>query len=239
MSFLLTDDQVAQYHRDGFLVLPALFSTSEIDKLYRVALADEVIRKHSYELKDQAGKNTRLALWFTPGNDIYGMLSRTERIVRQVELLLDGYSPVCHFHSKLMQKEPRSGGSWEWHQDFGYWHKNEFLFPDQMLSVMVAISDAHKDNGCLQVIKGSHKMGRIDHGLAGEQVTAFQHYVDLSLKSMELVYVELKAGDTLFFHSNTLHRSEANLSDHARWSMISCYNRQSNKPYNESSVSCI
>ena len=82
-------------------------------------------------------------------------------------------------------------------------------------------------------------MGRIDHGLSGEQVTAFQHYVDLSLKSMELVYVELKAGDTLFFHSNTLHRSEANLSDHARWSMISCYNRQSNKPYNESSVSCV
>jgi phytanoyl-CoA hydroxylase len=43
----------------------------------------------------------------------------------------------------------------------------------------------------------------------------------------------------LFFHPNLLHRSEANLSDNARWSMISCYNRQSNKPYNESSLSCI
>jgi ectoine hydroxylase-related dioxygenase (phytanoyl-CoA dioxygenase family) len=56
---------------------------------------------------------------------------------------------------------------------------------------------------------------------------------------MELVYVELNPGDTLFFHSNLLHRSEANLSDSARWSLISCYNRQSNIPYNEKTTSCI
>ena len=28
-----------------------------------------------------------------------------------------------------MQKEPKVGGAWEWHQDYGYWYKNEFLFP--------------------------------------------------------------------------------------------------------------
>jgi phytanoyl-CoA hydroxylase len=59
--------------------------------------------------------------------------------------------------------------------------------------------------------------------------------VDLALKTMPLIYVELKAGDALFFHSNILHRSEANLSDTARWSLISCYNRSSNVPYNEPS----
>jgi ectoine hydroxylase-related dioxygenase (phytanoyl-CoA dioxygenase family) len=54
---------------------------------------------------------------------------------------------------------------------------------------------------------------------------------------MELVYVEIKAGDALFFHSNLLHRSEANLSDNSRWSLISCYNRSANTPYNEPSNS--
>ena len=49
--------------------------------------------------------------------------------------------------------------------------------------------------------------------------------------------MELKAGDVLFFHSNILHRSEANLSDKPRWSMISCYNRQSNIGYNDSASS--
>jgi ectoine hydroxylase-related dioxygenase (phytanoyl-CoA dioxygenase family) len=116
-------------------------------------------------------------------------------------------------------------------------NKNEFLFPDQMMSVMVSITDATKENGCIQVIRGSHKMGRIEHGFSGEQVGASQHYVDLALKTMDLVYVEIKAGDALFFHSNLLHRSEANLSEKARWSIISVYNRAANIPYNEPSQS--
>ncbi|MEP7254003.1 MAG: phytanoyl-CoA dioxygenase family protein, partial [Ginsengibacter sp.] len=78
---------------------------------------------------------------------------------------------------------------------------------------------------------------RIEHGFAGEQVGASQHYVDLALKTLELVYVEISAGDALFFHSNLLHRSEANLSDGPRWSLISVYNRSGNVPYNEPSKS--
>ena len=54
--------------------------------------------------------------------------------------------------------------------------------------------------------------------------------VDLALKTMDLVYVEINAGDALFFHSNLLHRSEGNLSDNSRWSLISCYNRRANIP---------
>ena len=82
-------------------------------------------------------------------------------------------------------------------------------------------------------------MGRIEHGFSGEQVGASQHYVDLALKTMELVYVELQPGDALFFHPNLLHRSEANLSDKSRWSLISVYNRAANVPYNEPSGSSI
>lgn len=237
--YTLSDEQIAQYHQDGYLIVSELFSSEEINRLYRVAIDDVAISRNSYDLNDQSGKKTKLALWFTPGNDMYGLLTRSERIVQSVDKLLDSSSPVCHFHSKLMQKEPRVGGAWEWHQDYGYWYKNEFLLPDQMFSVMVAITEATKENGCLQVIKGSHKMGRVEHGFAGEQVGASQRYVDLALKTMELVYVELKPGDTLFFHSNLLHRSEANLSEKARWSLISCYNRQSNVPYNEPSTSCV
>jgi hypothetical protein len=61
--------------------------------------------------------------------------------------------------------------------------------------------------------------------------------VDLALKTLPHVYVELEPGDALFFHSNILHRSEANESDRPRWSLISCYNRSSNPPYNEPSGS--
>jgi phytanoyl-CoA hydroxylase len=235
--FNLSSQQAADYKRDGYLIVRNFLSSDEVKKLYAIAMEDELMGKHSFDLNDQAGKKTKLALWYNPGNDAYGLLSKSERMIGSVNELLDGDEPVCHFHSKLMQKEPRVGGAWEWHQDYGYWYKNEFLLPEQMMSVMIAITDANQENGCLQVIKGSHKMGRIEHGFAGEQVGASQHYVDLALKTMELVYVELKAGDALLFHSNLLHRSEANLSETSRWSLISCYNRRSNVPYNEPSHS--
>src|ERR1700744_4750325 len=227
--------QIGDYNRDGYLLVKGFCSKAETDKLYKTAIEDEAMSKNALDLNDLSGKKTRLSLWFTPGNDVFGYLTRSEKIVSSVAQLLDSEASVCHFHSKLMQKEPKVGGAWEWHQDYGYWYKNQFLFPDQLLSVMVAITAANKENGCLQVIKGSHKMGRVEHGFSGEQVGASQRFVSLALETMEHIFVELKAGDALFFHSNLLHRSEANTSDNARWSLISCYNRETNIGYNESS----
>ncbi|MGN6603970.1 MAG: phytanoyl-CoA dioxygenase family protein [Ginsengibacter sp.] len=236
-GFKLIPQQIESYHNDGFVIIKDFLKKEEVSKLYSIAIGDENLRRHAFDLNDQSGKKTKLTLWYKPGNDAYGLLTKSERMINSVNQLMDGDTPVCHFHSKLMQKEPKVGGAWEWHQDYGYWYKNEFLFPDQMMSVMVAITEANKENGCLQVIRGSHKMGRIEHGFAGEQVGASQHYVDLALKTMELIYVELQPGDALFFHSNLLHRSEANLSEKPRWSLITVYNRQLNIPYNEPSQS--
>ena len=233
----LTSAQIEQYNQDGYLIIEGFLNQEEVSKLYQIAIDDKTMSKNAINVNDSTGKRSKLSLWYKPGDDVYGLLTRSESLVNSVDKLLDGDVAVCHFHSKLMQKEPKVGGAWEWHQDYGYWYKNEFLLPDQMMSVMVAITDANTENGCLQVIKGTHKMGRVEHGFAGEQVGASQRYVDLALQTMELIFVELKAGDVLFFHSNLLHRSEANLSDKARWSMISCYNRASNIGHNNATSS--
>lgn len=236
-SFSLNASQIADYNRDGYIVVKNLFSAEEVGKLYHTALENSVMQKNAMDLNDQTGKKTKLSLWFTPGDDVFGYLIRSERMVNSVRRLLQEESPVCHFHTKLMQKEPKVGGAWEWHQDYGYWYKNQFIFPNQLMSVMIALTPANKENGCLQVIKGSHKMGRVNHGFAGEQVGADMEMVNHALKTMELIYCELEPGDALFFHSNLMHRSEANLSDHPRWSLISCYNSQSNIAYAETSTS--
>lgn len=237
MSFSLTSAQIDTYDRDGYLVLKNFFSKDEVDKMYHTALADDAMRKNALDLNDQTGKKTKLSLWFTPGNDVFGYMTRSERMINAIKPLLDSEAPICHFHSKLMQKEPRVGGAWEWHQDYGYWYKNQFLFPDQLISVMVALTEANKANGCLQVIKGSHKLGRVNHGFAGEQVGADMVMVNNALQTMPLIYCELGPGDALVFHSNLLHRSEANLSERPRWSIISCYSSQSNLAYAETSTS--
>ena len=233
----LSAQQVSDFHRDGYLLIKKFCPQKETEKLYSVAVDDSAMSKHALDVNDKTGKKSRLSLWFTPGNDVFGYLTRSEKMVSRVAQLLDSNAPVCHFHSKLMQKEPRVGGAWEWHQDYGYWYKNQFLFPDRLISVMVALTVANKENGCLQVIKGSHKLGRVNHGFAGEQVGADLVMVNNALKTMELIYCELEPGDALFFHSNLLHRSEANLSEYPRWSIISCYSSQDNLAYNETSTS--
>jgi ectoine hydroxylase-related dioxygenase (phytanoyl-CoA dioxygenase family) len=237
MAKILSNDEVNAFHKDGYVIVHNFFTEEEIDKLYTTAIADTVVKENAMDLNDQSGKKTKLTLWFNPGNDIYSLLIRSKRLVASVAKLLDSDSPVCHFHTKLMQKEPKVGGAWEWHQDYGYWYKNQFLLPDQLTSVMIALTEANKANGCLQVIKGSHKLGRVNHGFAGEQVGADMVMVEHALKTMEHVYVEIQPGDALFFHSNILHRSEANTSDKPRWSIISCYNSLSNPAYNDESTS--
>ena len=235
--YKLTDRDIEQFNDQGYLLIKGFFSKEETDKMYGEAIADDAMQKNALDVNDKSGKKSRLSLWFTPGDDVFGYMTRSARMVNAVSKLLGTGTPVCHFHSKLMQKEPKVGGAWEWHQDYGYWYKNQFMFPDQLISVMVALTPANKENGCLQVIKGSHKLGRVNHGFAGEQVGADMVMVNNALKTMELVYSELQPGDALFFHSNLLHRSEANLSDYPRWSIISCYSLQSNLAYNETSTS--
>lgn len=233
----LTPQQIESFHKDGYVIVKNFLVANAVEKFYGTAIEDNVMENNAINVTDQTGKNSKLSLWFTPGNDVFGYLTRSERLVNSVAALLDSDAPVCHYHSKLMQKEPKVGGAWEWHQDYGYWYKNQFMFPDQLISVMVALTPANKQNGCLQVIKGSHKLGRINHGFAGEQVGADMVMVNNALKTMDLVFVEIEPGDALFFHSNILHRSEANLSDHPRWSIICCYASQSNLAYNENSTS--
>lgn len=237
MAYRLNASDVDNFRKDGYVIVKGFFARDEIEKLYTIATNDHIVKDNAANVTDSSGKSSKLTLWFTPGEDVYSIMLRSERMVDAASKLLDSESPVCHFHTKLMQKEPRVGGAWEWHQDYGYWYKNQFLYPDQLVSIMIALTKANKENGCLQVIKGSHKMGRVNHGFAGEQVGADMVMVNRALETMEHIYVELEPGDALFFHSNLLHRSEANLSDYPRWSIISCYNSLSNTAFNDNSTS--
>lgn len=237
-NITLTPEQKAQYDRDGYLIVSNFFNPEQIKLLYSLATEDAVMTSNAFDLNDQTGKRTKLTLWFTPGDDTYGLLVRSKSVVDAIQTLL-GEGEVCHFHSKLMQKEPKVGGAWEWHQDYGYWYKNGFLYPEALTSMMIALTEATKQNGCLQVLKGTHKMGRVEHNFAGEQQGADMPFVEEALKRHERVYVELKPGDVLFFHSNLLHMSEGNLSDKPRWSLISCYNLSYNIPFREKNTSCI
>jgi ectoine hydroxylase-related dioxygenase (phytanoyl-CoA dioxygenase family) len=99
-----------------------------------------------------------------------------------------------------------------------------------MGSCLIAVDRATKENGCLQVLKGSQRLGRIDHVKTGDQTGADMVRVNAAIERFELVYCEMEPGDALFFHGNLLHRSDQNRSDYARWSLICCYNTKHNDP---------
>ncbi len=231
MPSVLSPDQRDAFEADGFVIVRGLFDDDEAGLLRRAMEEDPQIRGNLYDRMDADGAATRMVAWNHPGDSVYGLAARSERIVDTMEDLLGG--EVYHYHSKLTAKEPHRGGAWEWHQDYGYWYNNGCLFPD-MASVMIALDRSTRDNGCLQVLRGSHRMGRIDHGLLdGQQVGADLTRVAEALKVLERVYAEMEPGDALFFHCNTLHRSDQNRSPERRWTMICCYNAARNDPYLE------
>jgi ectoine hydroxylase len=227
----ITDEELLEYRTNGYVLVRSMLDEEETSLLGHAARQDRILDQHSFARRDGEGGTVRLSLWNHPTDTIYGMLARSESIVNSAEKLLDG--EVYHYHSKMIMKDAKVGGAWTWHQDYGYWYQNGVLFP-LLTSVFIAIDRATRQNGCLQVIRGSHQLGRIDHILTGDQAGADPDRVDEILKRLDLVYVEMEPGDALFFDPNLLHRSDQNRSADPRWSMICCYNAARNNPYKES-----
>ena len=160
MPSVLSAGQEQDYRKDGFIIVRNMFSAAEVDLLRCAMEEDPEIAAHSLIRPDTQGGGTRISLWNRAGNSVYGLAARTARMVDTAEALIG--EPVYHFQSKLTAKDPFGGGAWEWHQDYGYWYYNGCLRPD-MLSMMIALDRSDRTNGCLQVIRGSHRLGRIDH----------------------------------------------------------------------------
>ncbi|MBM3490179.1 MAG: phytanoyl-CoA dioxygenase family protein [Alphaproteobacteria bacterium] len=217
---------MADYRRDGLIFRRGLFDAAEVDLLRRAMEQDPKVAEHAVLRADAEGGATRISLWNRAGDSVYGLAARSRRMVDMAEALIG--EPVYHFQSKLTAKEPFVGGAWEWHQDYGYWYYNGCLRP-AMLSVMVALDRSDRENGCLQIIKGSHRYGRIDHvPLTDKQNGAEPQRIAWILERNDLLHCELDPGDAVVFHCNALHRSDQNRSAKRRWTLLICYNAVSN-----------
>ena len=227
----LRDDVLKTYEADGFVIARGMFDSEEIGLLRRAAKEDRELDQHSFGRGDGEGGTVRLSLWNHPGDTLYGMFARCESMVNSAEKILGG--EVYHYHSKMIMKDPKVGGAWTWHQDYGYWYQNGVLFP-LLSSAFHRGRSGHPGErlhaGAARLAPpGPHRScadgraGRRRYGARGR-----------GREVLELVYVEMEPGDTLFFHCNLLHRSDQNHSDNPRWSMICCYNAARNDPYKES-----
>ena len=134
----LAIEDVERYKRDGYVIIRNFFSAAEADVLRRAIETDPLVASNDMPMVDSAGARSKLTLWNQAGNDTFGYFARGRRWVNAARRLIG--SPIYHFHTKVMLKEPRVGGTWEWHQDFGYWYQVGYLEPDKMLSAILAVS---------------------------------------------------------------------------------------------------
>ena len=123
----LNEQEIAQFNRDGYLMKRDLFDAEEMDLLITIAKNDQRLEREALERRDAHAGTSKLWLTDVLEDDIYSAFVRCLRIVEPLEQLLGG--EVYHYHHKMMLKEPFVGGSWEWHQDYGYWYSNCCLFP--------------------------------------------------------------------------------------------------------------
>lgn len=240
MAQVLTNEQIARWERDGFLICRAVLSADQVELARQVTMVDPTLAASAKsnanyaDDKPLAGtardpnaagrlpmplKTVLSHAEFSPSTDVVSAWGASARVVRPLEQLFR--SPVAHYYSILMRKEPNTGG-WLYHQDYGY-HYEQFLCPDGYASAMLALAPATKENGCLRVYRGSHKLGRLEHVVAGSQQMADPDRVVRAAKVLGEVFCELDPGDILYFHGNCLHASSPNLSHTSRWSIVYSY----------------
>ena len=228
-DFEISKDEISAFQRDGYLIVRDLFSEEETALVRETLERDPIVRDSMFDRTDDSGAVTRAVVWLEPGESTYGLVARLRRVADTMSRLL-GHE-VYHYQAKLTAKEPGKGGAWEWHQDFGYWYEQNCLYPD-MGSMMLALDSSDRENGGLQVLSGSHRMGLMRHVFTpGGQFRVDPDRLREVAKVLDHVHCELSPGDALFFHCNTLHRSDQNRSDKRRWTLLACYNTKHNSPF--------
>jgi phytanoyl-CoA hydroxylase len=159
-------------------------------------------------------------------------LLRNPRILDVLEELIGGEiycNPVQHIRIKPPQRvvpQRLMNGlnvAVGWHQDMGV--VNEEADETTMISVWLAVSDANIENGCLQVVPGSHRGDLAIHcNFAEGKRQYFQVNIPDPVVPPNHRPLPMKAGDVLFFHKKLMHSSLPNTTDGIRWSFDLRYN---------------
>jgi phytanoyl-CoA hydroxylase len=208
----LAQTMVANYHRDGFVVEDEVFSSDEI------AALRQAVDNRALDHVDRVGSRTLHHLALTTEHQLFRDLACDERIHQRLSALI-GPNIVLQ-HSKLAAKPTRIGaGPFLWHQDFAYYpHTNTDL-----LSVMVMLDDATLDNGCMEIVPGSHRLGLLDHADEDGFFSGGCQCKELWEAPGATVAITPRAGGISIHHTLTLHGSGPNRSGRPRRGLVFSY----------------
>jgi hypothetical protein len=204
MGKRLTDVQVAQYHRDGFLFPIDAFDPDEA-RGFRDRLED-------FERRDGRrfgrGHNFKPHLLF-PWVDA---LVRHPEVLDPVEDIIG--PDIRLFHFTIWPKSPGEPAFVSWHQDATYFG----LEPAVHITAWVALTDVPVESGAVEVVPGSHTHGQLHHGQFADEANLLSRGQTLTMDfdSGNTAFMTLKAGQMSLHHTHLIHRSGPNLSSDRR-----------------------
>jgi len=210
----LTDEQLTEFDREGWVFLPDVFSQDEIDVL--TGEVPKIFAEHRKEVwRESGGEAVRTAFAAHTYNEAFRRLGAHPRLLEPVMQLVDG--PVYMHQFKINGKAAFDGDVWQWHQDYGTWARDDLMPEPRAMNIALFLEEVTEFNGALMFIPRSHKAGVIEAGhdtltTSYPLWTLDKETVTRLAKEGGMVAPRGKAGSVLLFHSNLVHASPGNIS---------------------------
>lgn len=224
----LTDEQMAAYHRNGYVVIRGMFSKSEIDELRETFMKQSELgpvrdlwNPSSDNPNDPLARYPRMMHPHKHPQLPIGPLSMRFTLDARVGAVLAdlfGEEPVCA-QTMFYFKPPGARGQ-SLHQDNFYLR----VKPGTCMAAWLAVDDADRGNGGLVCVPGSHNLKLACPEKADSARFAFGSDQVRVPQGMREEPLNLAAGDMLFFNGSVIHGSYENTSkDRFRRAFISHY----------------
>jgi ectoine hydroxylase len=214
----LGEEQLQRFDRDGFLLLPNLFSPREVE-LMRSALTPVFAEKTPANIREKLSGEVRTAMGLHLRNDVYARLVRHPRLLEPAFQLLG--DQLYAQQVKVNVKAAFEGEAWQWHYDFATHHNEDGVAEPLALNLHVFLDDVREFNGPLYFIPGSHRHGPSVATLDTVSTSYPLWVVDRPTVSRlvdahGIVSATGPAGTALIFGDCLVHASPPNLSPWGR-----------------------
>ena len=236
----LSAEQLADFEKNGFLILDAVFTESEVAAL----------RSESSELlTDVTTKNLKEVIC-EPNSGAVRSVFRAHKLSQPIEEVTNDHrltriaqgllGDAVYIHQTRVNFKPGfKGTEFYWHSDFETWHVEDGMPRMRALSMSITLTENHADNGPLLLIPGSHKtfvtctgetpdnhheksLRKQQFGVPSDE--AVSHLIETN----GIARAECKAGSVIVFDCNTVHGSNSNITPDPRANIFVVYNAMAN-----------
>lgn len=181
-----------EFDKKGYIVLENIFNLEEMQTAREEAkrLIKEKKMKSRIKVDEEKLRNEGVFIGLSKISPLFEKITKNIKLIRILKKLYD--KNLIFIDDKLVYKNSDIRFGTPWHQDW------EYLKGSHKVSVWIALDDANKENGCLQVIPGTHK-NKVIH--KGDSTDGFSKSVIVNMHPENIINIEVKAGDVIILHA--------------------------------------